>query len=44
MTWVATDIIPWYAKQYVPPHSVQAITELANPPAVAPSTISQLGT
>jgi hypothetical protein len=44
MTWVATDIIPWYAKQYVPPHSVQAITELANPAAVAPSTISQLGT
>lgn len=44
MTFVATDIIPWRAIKFIPPHSAQAITELANPPEAAPSTVSLLGT
>jgi hypothetical protein len=44
MTFVATDIIPWYAQRFIPPHSVQAINEVANPPSVIPSAVSALGT
>ncbi len=44
MTFVATDIIPWYAQRFVPPHSVQAINEVANPPSAIPSAVSSLGT
>lgn len=43
MTFVCTDIIPWRAQRFTPPHSVQAITELANPPITAPSAVSALG-
>ncbi len=44
MTFVATDIIPWFAKQYVAPHTAQQVVSLASPPAVSASTVSILGT
>src|SRR3990167_679856 len=43
MTFVATDIIPWYAQQYAAPHAAQSISTLATPPSAAPPLVSILG-
>ncbi len=44
MTFVATDIIPWRANKFIPPHSAQGIRNIAEPPAVNTGGTSLLGT